>query len=219
MKYKHLKGLEGVSWPKLANPPLRSVDNIEKWYLTDPTVCKSIVMRGKRPLIATNLDEYYKYITITNSKQYQDGTTGHISSDTNGTWTYDSNGTYFYALQGDRSLSRQQFLANRLEYIDSWLNQGNYARGGNNRIWGRVAANNSDKTSDAWLEPRDGAYYSDETTHTKTHPLDAEYWITLTPTHSTYVTLGDDNEAYPSQKYDGINPVRFEISSIENGVR
>jgi len=120
-------------------------------------------------------------------------------------------------------LSRQQFLTNRLEYIDSWLNQGNYARGGNNRMWGRIAANNSEKTSDYWTEntdDKDTSYYKEENgVQVKRHPLDAEYWLTLTPTHSTYVTLGDDNEAYPSRKYDGINPMRFEISSIENGVR
>ena len=224
MKYKHLRGVTaGVSWEPLSNPPLRSVANIEGWYCTDPAKTGSIAMRGKRPLIATNLDEYYKYITITNPKGVSDGTTGHISSNTEGTWVYDSNGTYFYALQGDRSLSRQQFLTNRLEYIDSWLNQGNYARGGSNRMWGRVAANNAEKTSDIWIEdPNDPntSYYKEENgTLVKRHPLDAEYWLNLTPTHSTYVTLGDDNEAYPSQKYDGINPVRFEISSIENGVR
>lgn len=220
MKYKHLKGItEGVEWSNLNNPPLRDVDNIEGWYLTDPDVCKSIVMRGERPLIATNLDEYYKYITITNNKSYQNGVTGHISSDSKGTWTYDQNGTYFYALQGDRSLSRQQFLANRLDYLDSWLNQGNYARGGMNRIAGRIAANNSSKTSDIWIETDDNPYYQDAAETIKSHEFDAEYWVNLTPTHSSYVTLGDDNEAYPSVKYDGINPVKFKINSIENGVR
>ena len=44
-------------------------------------------------------------------------------------------------LQGDRSLSRKQFLTNRLDYIDSWLNQGNYQRAGANHIRGRVSAN------------------------------------------------------------------------------
>lgn len=43
--------------------------------------------------------------------------------------------------------------------------------------------------------------------------------MTLTPIRSSYVTLSDDNEAYPSQKYDGINPVKFEISSVEHGIR
>ena len=28
-----------------------------------------------------------------------------------------------------------------------------------------------------------------------------------------------DNEAYPSRKYDGIHALRFNIDSIENGVR
>ena len=223
MKYKHLKGVNaGVSWQALSKPPLRSVANIEGWYKTDPDICGSITMRGRRPLIATNLDEYYKYITITNSVSYQNGVTGHISSDTYGTWVYDANGTYFYALQGDRSLSRQQFLTNRLEYIDSWLNQGNYARGGSNRMWGRISANNPTDTSDIWLEdPADPAtsYWLDAAQTQKRHPFDAEYWLTLTPTHSTYVTLGDDNEAYPSKKYDGLNPVKFDIASIESGVR
>jgi hypothetical protein len=99
-------------------------------------------------------------------------------------------------LQGDRSLSRRQFLANRIEYIDSWLNQGNYQRGGYNRIRGRVAANNASKTSDIWVETAQDPYYDQE--GKKRHLFDAEYWLTLTPTHSSYVTLGDDNEAYPS---------------------
>ena len=218
MKYKHLRGVTaGVKWPALKYPPLATVDRIESWYRTDPDECKNIAMRGERPMIAINLDEYYKYITITNSASYENGVTGHIQSDTSGAYTYDPNGTYFYALQGDRSLSRRQFLTNRLEYIDSWLNQGNYQRGGANRIRGRVAANNATKTSDKWVETDAAPYYKED--GTKSHLFDAEYWITLTPSHSSYVTLGDDAEAYPSRKYDGINPLKFEISAIEPGVR
>jgi hypothetical protein len=71
------------------------VAKIEKWYTTDPTECKSISMRGVRPLIAINLDEYYKYISITNNLG-----SGYLNS--GGTTSYD-NGGYFYALQGDRS--------------------------------------------------------------------------------------------------------------------
>ena len=219
-KYKHLKGVtSGVSWTGLKNPPLQSVDYIESWYNTDPEVCKSIAMRGKRPLTAQNLDEYYKYITITNGSNQQalqNGLIGHLSSDDQGNFAVDE-GTYFYMLQGNRSLARRQFLTNRIEYIDSWLNQGNYQRGGFNRIRGRVAANNAVKTSDKWVEPRDGSYYDE--LGNKRYMFDAEYWLTLTPTHSSYVTLGDDNEAYPSQKYDGIHPLRFEVSAIESGVR
>ena len=221
-KYKHLKGVtSGVSWTALTNPPLQSVDYIEGWYNTDPEVCNSIVMRGKRPITAQNLDEYYKYITITNGSNeqaLQNGLIGHLSSDDQGNFAVDG-GTYFYMLQGNRSLARRQFLANRIEYIDSWLNQGNYQRGGFNRIRGRVAANNASKTSDKWVEPRDGSYFTDENEEHKRYLFDAEYWLTLTPTHSSYVTLGDDNEAYPSQKYDGITPLKFKVSAIESGVR
>ena len=80
-------------------------------------------MRGVRPMIATNLDAWYKYITITNNSPQglATGETGYMSD--NGTFISDAGkNTYFYALQGDRSLSRQQFLSNRIEYIDSWLN-------------------------------------------------------------------------------------------------
>lgn len=219
-KYRHLRGITTeVFGSALTQPPLKTIDRIESYYLTDYNVSGNLADLGTRPLVAVNLDEYYKYITITNNASVADGTTGHISSDTTGTYTVDQNGTYFYALQGNRSLSRQQFLANRLEYIDSWLNEGNYQRGGANRIRGRVAANNSAKTSDKWVETNDSPYYSDEKALKKAHLFDAEYWMTLTPAHSSYVTLGDDNEAYPSQKYDGINPLRFNIDSIENGVR
>jgi hypothetical protein len=229
MKYKHLKGVtDGVSWTKLEHAPFYSVDRIENWYTTNP-YCSEEVMTtnnnakkvqsfaklGERPLIAVNLDEYYKYITICNSSSYQNGVTGHIG--TAGDYTYDANGTYFYALQGDRSLSRQQFLTNRLEYIDSWLNQGNYQRGGANRVRGRVAANNSNKTSDIWVETDKEPYYKED--GTKSNLFDAEYWLNLTPIRSSYVTVSDDNEAYPSQKYDGVNPVKFNIDAIEQGVR
>ena len=221
-KYKHLKGVTGgVNWTTLKNPPLKSVDYIEGWYNTDPDIVGQIVMRGKRPIIAQNLDEYYKYITITNGRNEEalaNGLIGFLGSDEFGTQVVDSDGKYFYMLQGNRSLARRQFLTNRIEYIDSWLNQGNYQRGGYNRIRGRVAANNSTKTSDRWVEDAAHPYYDPETGK-KNHLFDAEYWLTLTPTHSSYVTLGDDNEAYPSQKYDGIHPLKFEVSAIESGVR
>ena len=218
-KYRHLKGITtGVpsSWGRLDNPPLQSIDFIEKWYETDPTVCNSIAMRGERPMIATNLDEWYKYLTITNPSGKSTGETGYM--DDQGVFIDDSGkNTYFYALQGDRSQSRQQFLSNRIEYIDSWLNEGNYQRGGANRIRGRVAANNPSKTSDQWVASAQDPYFLPN--GKKAHEFDAEYWINLTPVRSSYVTLSDDNEAYPSEKYDGINPVKFNIDAIENGVK
>jgi len=48
-------------------------------------------MRGERPLIAFNLDAYYKYITITNAKGERFLNTEGENADADG-------GTYFYML-------------------------------------------------------------------------------------------------------------------------
>ena len=214
-KYKHLRGVtDKVTWDALKQPTLKNIEDIEKWYNFDENVNGMIACRGKRPLIAKNLDMWWKYITITNDKGIASGITGWLNRD--GVYEVDDGGTYFYALQGDRSQSRQQFLTSRIEYIDSWLNQGNYKRGGSNNIRGRVAANNPEKTSDLWVNT-DTTPYSDANGNKK-NLFDAEYWVNLKPIRSSYVTLSDDAEAYPSQKYDGVNPVKFEITAIKNGV-
>lgn len=232
-KYRHLKGENISGWGTLTNPVFNSVAKLEKWYSADPDECNSIAMRGDRPLIVKNLDEYYKYITITNNTGLADdltsgilNSTGYQSSGTEGEWIFDDNGTYFYALQGDRSLSRQQFLINRFEYIDSWLNQGNYQRGGQNRIRGRVSANyrNNDDgtwyTSDHWMETADGGYWKDDKPFTtKLYDFDSQYWLTLQPVRNTYVTIGGDaNSTYPSQKYSG-TPINYAIQEMEAAVR
>nr|DAT09949.1 MAG TPA: hypothetical protein [Caudoviricetes sp.] len=69
----------------------RDVDHIEKWYLADPNECGSIAMRGIRPLMALNLDEYWKYISITNAA-------GDGYQNQDGDKAIDGDGTYFYAL-------------------------------------------------------------------------------------------------------------------------
>lgn len=229
-KYKHLKGENSTIFEtRLTNPPLQSVDYIEDWYLFDENVTNNIATRGQRPLIITNLDAWYKYITITNivgssnPALLTDGTVGYMGRD--GKFLLDSNGTYFYALQGDRQQSRRSFLTKRIDYVDSWLGVGDYARSGNNCIWGRVSANDATDTSDVWLEgtPADETYWvldaDGKETTTKTHPYDAQYWLDLTPIYSTYVTVSDDSAAYPSQKYDGTTSVNFKASAIESGVR
>ncbi len=230
-KYLQLKGdTSQTTFTPLQNPPLQSIDNIEEWYLFDSkedpdgkTPPRNIAARGLRPLIATNLDAWYKYITITNNTASSNDTLlqtgnygGYLDNNTNGgVWTVDG-GTYFYALQGDRKQSRQAFLKKRLDYIDSWLNVGNYARAGGNNIWGRVSANSTANTSDEWLEPTNPYYDSQGN---KNNEFDAEYWLNLKPVYSTYVTISDDSAAYPSQKYDGSNPVKMYASAIESGVR
>ena len=212
-KYKQLKG-ENSSYAALAKPPLSSVNNIRQWYKADPVVCDNMAMRGQRPLIALNLDEYYKYLTIMNNADLTTGKTGYI--DGGGNYITD-NGTYLYALQGDRDLYITQFITNRIDYIDSWLNVGNYQRGGANNIWGRMAANNKDKISDLWVEKAGEAPYFDASGN-KVNEFDAEYWATVTPIRKTYVTVQDDNGAYPSIKYNG-SPVKVYYTALESGVR
>ena len=220
-KYRQLKGYTTGTgnFGKLTTPILDSVDRIEKWYQADPEETGMIAMRGQRPLIAINLDEYYKYLTIYNPKGVITDSSNNWKSSTGrvndqGQFVQETT-DYLYALQGDRSLSRIQFLTNRIEYIDSWLNVGNYARGGYNRLWGRVQANNGN-ISDYWLDTESDPYYDAQ--GNKRHEFDAEYWMTLTPIHDSYITLSDDNEAYPSQKFTG-SPVKFEIAALENGFR
>lgn len=219
-KYANLRG-SSSKFDKLAAPPLVSVDNIEKWYTFDYSVTKNLACSGQKPLIATNLDQYFKYITITNSKAIDQGVAW--INDSGEPYT-DAVGAYFYALQGDRSQSRRQFVTNRLEYIDSWLNQGNYIRGGANRLWGRISANNTSITnnvhSDKWVEDAGHPYWVDNIPFgKKAHEFDAEYWFSPTPVRSCYVTAGDDSANYPSQKHDGIHKMYFTLDALENGIR
>lgn len=221
-KYRQLKN-KSSTFTALRTPPIASIDRIEKWYTTNSQECGGcLAMEGRRPLIALNLDEYYKYISITNPKigyQNRNGGDNPISYD---------NGTYFYALQGDRSLSRQQFLTNRINYLDSWLNQGNYERGGANVIVGRIAANSPSNTSDKWIEGANKnsestlivnePYWANNESTIKTHMFDAEYWVNMSPVRNSYVTVGTDASNFPSLKYIG-EPVRFTTPDLENGVR
>ena len=61
----HLRGWDSTIFKtQLANPPLQTVDDIEAWYLFDPEETNNIATRGLRPLIATNLDSWYKCINF-----------------------------------------------------------------------------------------------------------------------------------------------------------
>ena len=235
-KYKQLRGETGidpdVGGNNIRMPFLNDVNKIEKWYSADPDECgwkckanpnvraKNYAMTGQRPLIALNLDEYYKFLTIYNEKGTDSsnkalyGTTGRIDGD--GKFIVEST-DYLYALQGDRSLSRRQFLTNRITYCDSWLNVGNFARGGAQRLWGRVQANNTN-ISDQWVETAEDPYWLNTEETLKAHEFDAEYWMTVTPIHDSYVTFGGDNENWPSKKFSG-TPLKFNIDSIEQGFR
>lgn len=252
LKYQQLRGTAVADFKgnrtdtvgKLVRSPFSTVDRIEDYYSCNPDLYNSYSMRGQRPLIALNCDEQYKYIEITDSqngkfKITSDGKVaqapviaGYLGSSTGlPLWQADSTDTYFYALQGNRSMSRRQFLTNRLNYINSWLNIGNYARAGQNRIRSRVSANSSMNTSDKWIE---GTAFNGDTgltsspyfkkdengrdTDVKNHMFDGEYWITMTPARNMYVTVGTDAANFPSLKYSG-TPVKFKTADLETGVR
>jgi hypothetical protein len=49
-------------------------------------------------------------------------------------------------------LSRQQFLTRRINFVDSWLTQGNYVEGTGTTIKFRTSANDPANTSDHWVD-------------------------------------------------------------------
>ena len=119
-----------------------SYKNIEGAYLCDPEVfTNSIAMRGRRPLIAMGLDEYYKYVLPV--------TVEWINQEGNLTTA-----NYLYACQGDRKLSRELLIENRLLYMDSKWEAGSFGSntGGKAGIMFRVTGNKPGKTSDKYLE-------------------------------------------------------------------
>lgn len=290
----------------LDNPPFESVDKIEKFYSGSPEVYTSSSMKGYRPLLAINSDEEYKYIEPTSDIEVSSSPTtnekiytisgdnkiakapvirGYLGSSANAATPKlaQLGDNWFYALQGNRSMQRQQFLTNRFNYIDSWLGTGEYVRAADFRIQSRISANNSDNTSDRWVagasqgsltslninQPyfsrklvpgeqydsskiyyqkitpktkKDGLildkyYYSteeewnekinneelyieqSEKEGTKTHMFDGEYWISMTPVRNMYVTVGTDAANFPSEKYEGNQPVKFKTSNLRQGVQ
>lgn len=200
-------------------------DIVDKWYQTSPEVITdSYAVKGDRPLLALNLDEEFKYIIPTNSKA-ENTIFGRLTDE--GKYSTEKD-QYFYALQGDRNLYRTQFLSNRLNYIDSWLTVGNYARGGTNRIRSRISANNPISTSDRWIQGtntngmklENSQYWKDNKEFgEKTHEFDGEYWIELEPARNAYVTVGTDTSNFPSQKYKGDgNSVKFTAPDLKKGI-
>jgi hypothetical protein len=103
-------------------------------------------MRGVRPIIAIGLDEYYKYFATTT-------TSGIGYFDTEGNHQYENTPTYAYCCQGDKKLTTELLLRNRLNYLDSQWLAGSYTAaavviGG---LEMRMTLNNAQKTSDKYL--------------------------------------------------------------------
>ena len=102
----------------------------------------SWAMKGIRPVIAIGLDEYYKYLAPTVTGYY----------DTTGAFLKLPGFTYAYTCQGDKKLTTELLLQNRLNYLDSqWLG-GNYTdKKVLQEIFIRANANQSG-TSDTFLD-------------------------------------------------------------------
>lgn len=238
-KYKQLMGTQNNSYSpndsrvnkiftKGAEAGAKKSDIVDKWYRTDPSVFPgSYAALGDRPIIALSLDEEFKYIIPTNSKAENMPVFGRLKDD--GSYGREDD-KYFYALQGDRNLYRAQFLANRLNYIDSWLTVGTYARnGGGSYIRSRISANNPKNTSDKWIEGTNtqnmeglitnSQYWKNGTEfEEKNHMFDGEYWISMEPARNAYVTIGTDGENFPSKKYNGLEPVKYVAPDIKKGI-
>lgn len=238
-KYKQLMGTQNNSYSpndsrvnkiftKGAEAGAKKSDIVDKWYRTDPSVFPgSYAALGDRPIIALSLDEEFKYIIPTNSKAENMPVFGRLRDD--GSYGREDD-KYFYALQGDRNLYRAQFLANRLNYIDSWLTVGTYARnGGGSYIRSRISANNPKNTSDKWIEGTNTQNMEELITNSqywkngtefeeKNHMFDGEYWINMEPARNAYVTIGTDGENFPSKKYNGLEPVKYVAPDIKKGI-
>lgn len=235
-KYKQLMGFDNGSYDKSkvtqifakgTDTDTNKSDIVDKWYKTDPSVfTDSYAVKGDRPLLALSLDEEYKYIIPTSSAA-ENTIFGRLTNE--GQYAVETD-QYFYALQGDRNLYRAQFLSNRLNYIDSWLTVDGYAGGGSgNYIRSRISANNPKNTSDKWIEGtntqgmtnlvtnaqywKDGVEYGE-----KNHIFDGEYWIEMEPARNSYVTVSTDGANFPSQKYNGLNPVKFSAPDLKKGI-
>ena len=186
-------------------------DFIENAYRCSPEVfSSSYASKGVRPLVALNADFEYKYILPT--LEVSKGTNyGYIN--TAGTWVQDNGNSFFYACQGDRDLSRQLLVRNRMNYLDSEMQANIYAPTGATSTTSLKlrASANSTTTSDRWLDVAEltdaqkasgfkiGALGDSPA---KCLPLDGTPYYQITPFLSQYVSMYyDDNSATVPQKF------------------
>ena len=203
---------------------------IEGAYLCNPNVfSNSYAMRGVRPVIALGLDEWYKYIAPgKSSNNWYNGTDRrfgfYVQSHDNGQ-TKTTDASYVYTCQGDRKLSRELFIRNRLNYLDSWWLAGSYdssSSGYKTEIMIRANANDT-TTSDTYLDISKVA--SDVSGYTRTeYPkkfYDAVPEFKITPFLAQYVTVFyDEDPLTPTIKFDGLTPVTTHTTpSVANGYK
>ena len=202
-------------------------DFIEKAYKCSPEIFNtSYACKGVRPLVALNADIEYKYILPT--LEVGSGTNyGYISTD--GQWLQDSGNSFFYACQGDRDLSRQLLVRNRMNYLDSEMQAGNYSKEGatSGSASLKLRANaNTTNISDKWLEVDESALTGAKSNFVSAplgqNSLDAIPEYVITPFLSQYVSVyyDDTNVTSPIKYSIGDNPIEPEPpTSIVDGYK
>lgn len=159
--------------------------DIEGAYTCDPTVfTSSYAMRGIRPIIAIGLDEYYKYVLpVTEPWRTQDGDYATAN--------------YLYACQGDRILSRELLINNRLLYMDSKWQGGDFTSEKTmSGINFRLSGNKPDMTSDKYLQ---NTQFNMEGQEYGVYPVpyfDSVPTFTITPYLDLYLTQFVDQDGY-----------------------
>ena len=192
-KYRVLRGSDDKS--KVVGK--LTYDAISGAYSCDPEIFDSYAMKGIRPIIAIGLDEYYKYFA----------TTTHVGYfDTSGKKIIESTPSYAYACQGDKKLTIELLLRNRLNYIDSWWQGGAYfyATVKMGQLTTRVNGNNKE-TSDKYLDKEELTPEEIAAGYKKaTYPLeyyDARPGYKLKPFLKQYVTYFIDEIPSTPVKY------------------
>lgn len=190
-KYRALRGLDD----KTNVVGSLSYENIAGAYTCDASVFDSYAMKGIRPTIAIGLDEYYKYFATTTASGV-----GYFNTD--GDLIKEDSPTFAYACQGDKILTTELLLRNRLNYIDSWWMGGDYdikkVKGGQLQL--RVSGNRATLTSDKYLhsvpEGLEGTYtqknFPSDPNDYGIDPYDAHPGYKLKPFLKQYISYFTD---------------------------
>ena len=176
-KYRVLRGLDDKS--NVVGS--LSYENIAGAYTCDSNVFDSYAMKGIRPTIAIGLDEYYKYFATTTASGV-----GYFNTD--GDLVKEDSPTFAYACQGDKILTTELLLRNRLNYIDSWWMGGDYdikkVKGGQLQL--RVSGNRATLTSDKFLNTIPSGVTGFEQKNFVTDTNDPQYGADVYDAHPGY---------------------------------
>lgn len=189
--------------------------NIIGAYECDAITFNSYAMRGIRPTIAIGLDEYYKYLAPTSQGYWP----------TSGDYAKFRTFIYAYACQGDKKLTTELLIKNRLNYMDSQWLAGDYtAAKVLTEIFIRANANLAG-TSDSFLDST--SYNNDQSTmpeaainrgfslldYSIDNGLDAKAGYKIKPFLHQSVTYFVDNQPVAPVRYDGqIDGIRTNVS-------